>query len=68
VGFAYNLLGARPRAPKALRTLGLGWLVRLAQEPQRLWKRYLLTVDQHSQFIYLVLKELLRVATGVVET
>ena len=31
------------RAPSALRSLGLEWLYRLAGQPRRLWRRYLLT-------------------------
>jgi N-acetylglucosaminyldiphosphoundecaprenol N-acetyl-beta-D-mannosaminyltransferase len=51
------LAGARRRAPKALQRLGLEWLFRLAQEPRRLWKRYLVT---NSQFLYLLTAEWLR--------
>ena len=51
------LAGVRLRAPRVFRTLGLEWLFRLAQEPRRLWKRYLVT---NSRFIYLLLKALLR--------
>jgi N-acetylglucosaminyldiphosphoundecaprenol N-acetyl-beta-D-mannosaminyltransferase len=35
------LSGARLRAPAWLRQLSLEWAYRLAQEPQRLWRRYL---------------------------
>jgi exopolysaccharide biosynthesis WecB/TagA/CpsF family protein len=34
--------GSIPRAPKALRTIGMEWMWRLAQEPRRLARRYLL--------------------------
>ncbi|WP_284946814.1 WecB/TagA/CpsF family glycosyltransferase [Acidisoma cladoniae] len=34
--------GLTPRAPPALRRLGLEWLYRLWREPRRLWRRYLL--------------------------
>jgi hypothetical protein len=34
--------GRRVRAPHVLQSIGLEWLVRLAQEPRRLWRRYLL--------------------------
>jgi len=34
--------GTRLRAPRWMRRLGLEWLVRLALEPGRLWRRYLL--------------------------
>lgn len=35
--------GVTSRAPRTLRNLGLEWLHRLAQEPRRLWRRYLTT-------------------------
>lgn len=35
------LLGAQRRAPTWLSTIGLEWLFRLAREPRRLWRRYL---------------------------
>jgi len=50
------LAGAKMRAPVILQRLGLEWLFRLAQEPRRLWKRYLVT---NSQFLYLLVKNLL---------
>ena len=33
--------GVRPRAPRWMRRAGLEWLFRLALEPGRLWRRYL---------------------------
>jgi N-acetylglucosaminyldiphosphoundecaprenol N-acetyl-beta-D-mannosaminyltransferase len=47
----------RKRAPKWMQKNGLEWMYRVVQEPRRLWKRYLLT---NSMFIYLLLKEELR--------
>ncbi len=42
VGSALRFLtGAEERAPKALRGSGLEWAYRLAQDPKRLWRRYL---------------------------
>ncbi|MBC8071206.1 MAG: WecB/TagA/CpsF family glycosyltransferase [Deltaproteobacteria bacterium] len=41
----------RTRAPTVLQRGGLEWAFRLAQEPRRLWRRYLLT---NSRFIYRV--------------
>ena len=35
------LTGARSRAPRWLQRLSLEWAYRLAQEPGRLWRRYL---------------------------
>lgn len=40
--FEYYTPGFRPHAPLWMRTAGLEWLYRLAQEPRRLAKRYLL--------------------------
>jgi N-acetylglucosaminyldiphosphoundecaprenol N-acetyl-beta-D-mannosaminyltransferase len=43
VGAAFNFhAGILPQAPILLQRLGLEWLYRLAAEPRRLWKRYLL--------------------------
>jgi N-acetylglucosaminyldiphosphoundecaprenol N-acetyl-beta-D-mannosaminyltransferase len=44
------------RAPKWVQDVGLEWLVRLAQEPGRLWKRYLLG---NLRFAYLVLDQII---------
>lgn len=42
VGAAFDYLaGAKPAAPALLRHVGLEWLFRLAAEPRRLWRRYL---------------------------
>ncbi len=42
-----------PRAPQYLRTIGCEWLWRLYQEPQRMWRRYLLG---NPQFLWRVVK------------
>ena len=36
------LTGAKRRAPRWMQKAGLEWLFRLANEPGRLWRRYLL--------------------------
>ncbi|HXZ61291.1 MAG TPA: WecB/TagA/CpsF family glycosyltransferase [Acidimicrobiales bacterium] len=42
-GAAINMVGGRAaRAPRLLQRLGLEWVYRLAQEPRRLFRRYLL--------------------------
>ncbi len=42
VGGLFDFYSGRlPRAPLALRRLGMEWSWRLAQEPRRLWRRYL---------------------------
>jgi N-acetylglucosaminyldiphosphoundecaprenol N-acetyl-beta-D-mannosaminyltransferase len=53
-----HLSGLARRAPGWMRRAGLEWLYRLAQEPRRLWKRYLVG---NSLFVWLVLKQLLGV-------
>jgi N-acetylglucosaminyldiphosphoundecaprenol N-acetyl-beta-D-mannosaminyltransferase len=49
------LAGAVPRAPAWMSRAGLEWLYRLAREPRRLWRRYLL---RDPQFAWIVLKQL----------
>ena len=52
VGAAFEILaGKRKRAPAWMRRHGLEWLHRFAQEPRRLWRRYLLC----SRFIWMAL-------------
>lgn len=42
VGAAFDFhAGVIPQAPEWMQRAGLEWLYRLAQEPRRLWKRYL---------------------------
>ncbi|MCY7278346.1 MAG: WecB/TagA/CpsF family glycosyltransferase [Phormidesmis sp. CAN_BIN44] len=47
--------GIHKRAPQVIRSLGLEWLYRLAQEPHRLWCRYCSTIPI---FIWLACKQL----------
>lgn len=49
--------GTRSRAPAVLQRWGLEWLYRLAQEPRRLWRRYLV---RDSAFLSLALREVAR--------
>jgi N-acetylglucosaminyldiphosphoundecaprenol N-acetyl-beta-D-mannosaminyltransferase len=66
VGGSFDVLaGAIKRAPKTAQALGLEWAWRLIMEPRKLWKRYLTT---NSEFIFLVLRELLRSRTGPVRS
>ena len=46
--------GTKPRAPGWMRRGGLEWLWRLAREPGRLWRRYLV---RDLAFVGIVLKE-----------
>ena len=58
VGGALDVLaGVRRRAPRWLQRAGLEWLYRLAQDPRRLARRY---VVGNAQFTWLVLRALLR--------
>ena len=49
------LAGAVPRAPRWMSAAGLEWLYRLAREPRRLWRRYLL---RDPRFAWILLREL----------
>ncbi len=43
VGAAFDFLsGRKPQAPRWIRNRGFEWLFRLASEPRRLWRRYLI--------------------------
>ncbi len=58
VGSTYDYLAGRlKRAPMWMQRAGLEWTYRLIQEPNRLWKRYLL---QDPPFVYRVLKQRLQ--------
>ena len=50
------LAGAKRAAPTALRHVGLEWLFRLAAEPRRLWRRYLVG---NSTFLVLLARNAL---------
>jgi N-acetylglucosaminyldiphosphoundecaprenol N-acetyl-beta-D-mannosaminyltransferase len=55
VGGSFDVVsGLVKRAPLWMQKAGLEWFYRFAQEPGRMWKRYLYT---NSEFIYLVSKE-----------
>jgi N-acetylglucosaminyldiphosphoundecaprenol N-acetyl-beta-D-mannosaminyltransferase len=52
VGGSFDVIaGIRKRAPRFAQKLGLEWAYRLAQEPRRLFMRYLVT---NSQFLGLI--------------
>lgn len=56
VGAAFDFLAEhKPRAPRVLQRLGLEWTHRLASEPGRLWRRYLLA---NARFVLLAAQEL----------
>jgi len=47
-------LGFKARAPKWMQKSGLEWTWRLASEPRRLWRRYIV---QGSRFVGLLRRE-----------
>lgn len=54
VGGAFNILAGKvDDAPMWMQNMGLEWFYRLAKEPRRLFKRYLIT---NSKFIWYLLK------------
>jgi N-acetylglucosaminyldiphosphoundecaprenol N-acetyl-beta-D-mannosaminyltransferase len=56
VGAAFDFhAGTVSRAPAWMRDNGLEWLHRLASEPRRLWRRYLVT---NTQFMWEVVRQL----------
>jgi N-acetylglucosaminyldiphosphoundecaprenol N-acetyl-beta-D-mannosaminyltransferase len=55
------LAGVVPRAPPWMSVAGLEWLYRLAREPRRLWRRYLL---RDPKFFLILLRELRSPASG----
>jgi len=58
VGAAFDMnSGGLKRAPKWMRDRGLEWLFRLASEPRRLWKRYLITIPKAAWFVGMQLLE-----------
>lgn len=52
-----HLSGLQRRAPRWMQRAGLEWLHRLASEPRRLWRRYLVG---NSLFIWMVIKQRLK--------
>tara|TARA_R110002050_G_scaffold293182_1_gene449353 strand:+ start:27194 stop:27937 length:744 start_codon:yes stop_codon:yes gene_type:complete len=58
VGGSFDVVSGKvKRAPLWMQNYGLEWFYRFAQEPKRMWKRYLVG---NSKFIGLVLKEKLK--------
>jgi N-acetylglucosaminyldiphosphoundecaprenol N-acetyl-beta-D-mannosaminyltransferase len=55
VGGSFDFAAGRTkRAPRWIQRIGLEWFFRLAQDPRRLWKRYLFS---NAYFVYLLAKE-----------
>ena len=56
VGAAFDMNSARlTRAPQWMQNSGLEWLYRLLQEPDRLWKRYLVVIPEAAWAVALEL-------------
>lgn len=59
VGAAFDFhAGTLPQAPSWMQKRGLEWLFRLAQEPRRLWKRYLYFNPYYLLLIFLQLTKI----------
>lgn len=55
VGGSFDVIaGITKRAPNWMQRIGMEWFYRFAQEPKRMWRRYLIG---NSKFIWLVVKE-----------
>ena len=62
VGGSFDVVaGAKRRAPAWAGRAGLEWLFRLAQEPRRMWRRYLIG---NTRFLGLLAAELLGLGRG----
>jgi N-acetylglucosaminyldiphosphoundecaprenol N-acetyl-beta-D-mannosaminyltransferase len=58
IGAAVDFVaGVARRAPGWMSASGLEWFFRLAQEPRRMWRRYLV---RDPEFLVIVLRDLLR--------
>ncbi|MDR3572907.1 MAG: WecB/TagA/CpsF family glycosyltransferase [Anaerolineaceae bacterium] len=58
IGAAFDFVsGNKPQAPLWMQRSGLEWFFRLANEPRRLWRRYLLN---YPQFVVLVLLQMMK--------
>lgn len=58
VGGSFDVFaGKTKRAPLWMQKMGMEWFYRFLQEPQRMWKRYLVG---NTKFLFLVLKEKLK--------
>lgn len=56
VGFTFDwTAGTKRKAPELLANIGLEWILRLIQEPKRLFKRYLI---DNTLFVYYFLKQI----------
>jgi N-acetylglucosaminyldiphosphoundecaprenol N-acetyl-beta-D-mannosaminyltransferase len=62
VGGTFDVLaGYVRRAPRLMQTMGLEWSWRLAMEPRKMWKRYLIT---NTTYLWLAAREIVRRRLG----
>jgi N-acetylglucosaminyldiphosphoundecaprenol N-acetyl-beta-D-mannosaminyltransferase len=55
IGGSFEMVsGMARRAPRWIQAVGLEWLFRLALEPRRMWRRYLIG---NAQFLVIILKQ-----------
>jgi N-acetylglucosaminyldiphosphoundecaprenol N-acetyl-beta-D-mannosaminyltransferase len=60
VGAAFDFnCGKTRQAPAWMRENGLEWLFRLSTEPQRLWRRYLVSIPKAAGLVFMELVGLL---------
>ena len=63
VGGTFDVLaGYVRRAPRPVQSMGLEWFWRLAMEPRKMWKRYLVT---NSEYLWLAASEILKRRGGL---
>jgi len=63
VGAAFDFhAGVKPQAPRILQDYGLEWLFRLAHEPRRLWRRYLVL---NPLFVLSFGRQLIKTRSGI---
>jgi len=63
VGGSFDVLaGYVRRAPRLMQSMGLEWSWRLAMEPRKMWKRYLVT---NSEYLWLAAREIVSHRTGL---
>lgn len=66
VGAAFDFhAGLKQQAPRWIQRSGLEWLFRLAMEPRRLWRRYLIN---NPWFLWLILHQLVGRRTDALES
>lgn len=69
VGAAFDMnSGNLSRAPRWMRENGLEWFYRLASEPRRLWRRYLITIPKAVWFVCLELLQFSSPQPGPVQS